>query len=145
VEGEVAPPSVSLQPDHVKLHQEAMPRQMVLLRNDGPQPLLFSVSHDLPAAGLGGELRRRSDDDETAAAAAQQLLEVRPVRGVVPPGQDVQLQVHISGDEWALRGALHNPRLRYRVRLGSELSAGGESNDPCAAELTFSAECLTRL
>lgn len=54
-------------------------------------------------------------------------------------------QVHISGDEWALRGALHNPRLRYRVRLGSELSAGGQSSDPSAAELTFSAECLTRL
>ena len=69
------------------------PRQMVLLRNDGNQPLLFTVAHDLPAAGLGGELRRRSDDDESAAAAAQQLLEVRPVRGVVPPGQDVQLQV----------------------------------------------------
>lgn len=69
------------------------PRQMVLLRNDGNQPLLFSVAHDLSAVGLGGELRRRSDDDESAAAAAQQLLEVRPVRGVVPPGQDVQLQV----------------------------------------------------
>ena len=54
-------------------------------------------------------------------------------------------QVHISGDEWALRGALHNPRLRYRVHLGSELSSGGESTDPCTAELTFSAECLTRL
>ena len=53
--------------------------------------------------------------------------------------------MHISGDEWALRGALHNPRLRYRVHLGSELSCGGESTDPCAAELTFSAECLTRL
>lgn len=174
------------------------PRQMVLLRNDGPQPLLFSVAHDLPAAGLGGELRRRSEDDASAAAAAQQLLEVRPVRGVVLPGQDVQLQVrgggcagglaagrlaagggqagsaqrrqhaepglctcarplpsthtpppprqvHISGDEWALRGALHNPRLRYRVRLGSVLSAGGESTDPCAAELAFSAECLAHL
>ncbi len=72
---------------------------MVLLRNDGPQPLLFSVTHDLPAAGLGGELRRRSDDDETAAAAAQQLLEVRPVRGVVPPCQDVQLQVRRGSGE----------------------------------------------
>ena len=112
---------------------------MVLLRNDGPQPLLFCITPEPPPPGGA------SAADAAAAAAAAELLEVRPVRGVVEPGQDVQLQVHIGGDEWALRGAQRNPRLAFRVRLCGEYGGGGEAGGPGAAQLTFTAECLAHL
>lgn len=112
---------------------------MVLLRNDGQQPLLFCVTPEPPPPGGA------SPADAAAAATAAQLLEVRPARGVVAPGQDVQLQVHISGDEWALRGAQHNPRLTFRVRLCGEYGGGGEADGPGAAQLAFTAECLAHI
>lgn len=118
---------------------------MVLLRNDGPQPLLFSVRPEVAGSAAAAAAGRLLDADAAAAATALQLLEVRPVRGVVGPGEDVQLQVHIAGDEWALRGAMHNPRLSFRVRVGNELSAGGEATAPGTYELTFSAECLAQV
>lgn len=88
-------PRCCLLPDHVKLHPTTIPSQMVLLRNEGQRPLLFSVACAPEECGSGGAtmLGRAIDDDWAAAAAAHQLLEVRPVRGVVPPGQDVQLRV----------------------------------------------------
>lgn len=114
---------------------------MVLLRNDGPTPLLFSIAPEAPSRSVRGS---PLDDDASATEAAAQLLEVRPVRGVVPPGQDVQLQVAISGDEWALRGAQRNPELSFRVRVGREFSGGGDAMGQTTT-LTFTAECLTHL
>lgn len=141
--------AASLAPDHVKLHPSAMPRQMLLLRNDGSQPLLFAVSHgsgDTAAAAVAAAVARHGSEEEAAAvAAAHQLLEVRPVRGVVQPGKDQAIQVHLAGDEWALQGAEQAPEMSYRVCVGSEYSAGGEGNAPGSATLTFTATCLTHL
>lgn len=91
-------PACCLLPDLVKLHPTTIPNQMVLLRNEGPRPLLFSVACAPGECGSGGAtLLGRSIEDDQAAAAAHQLLAVRPVRGVVPPGQDAQLQVGMAG------------------------------------------------
>lgn len=137
----------SLAPDHLKLHPSAMPRQMVLLRNEGQQPLLFSVGHepDGSAAAAFAVRQLGGEDESAAAAAAHQLLEVRPVRGVIPPGREQQLWVHLSGDEWALQGAQQPPQMSYVVRLGSQFSVGGESTAPDTAQLSFTATCLTHL
>jgi len=144
-EEEEGPPAASLAPDHVRLHPTAMPRQMVLLSNSGPRPLLFCVCCEDSASGGMGMGGGPLSDDVAASLLAHKLLEVRPVRGVVPPGQDVQLHVHLAGDEWSLRSADHEPEVTYRVRVGSEYSGGGESTAPGTAELAFTATCLTHL
>lgn len=143
----------SLRPGHIKLHPD-IPNQMVLLQNEGPRPLLFSVVCDgatsQPAGGAGASSAFRpffggsslDEEREVAPAAAQRLLQVRPVRGVVRPGQDASLQVHLaSGSRWSLQGAAQPPQLSYRVHVGGEYSAGGE--DPGATQLGFTATCLT--
>jgi hypothetical protein len=135
----------SLAPDLVKLHPSAMPRQMVLLRNEGPQPLLFAVSHEGSAAAATLGDRHGTDSESIAAASAQRLLEVRPVRGVLQPGQDQALQVHLAEDEWALRGAALPPEMSCRVSVGNQYSAGGESLAPGSTQLSFTAACLTKL
>lgn len=108
-------PPCCLLPNHVKLHPTTIPSQMVLLRNEGHRPLLFSVACAPEECGSGGAtvLGRAIRDGHAAAAAAHQLLEVRPVRGVVPPGQDVQLQVRQAegGGPLSVRGSGGGPTL----------------------------------
>jgi hypothetical protein len=120
------------------------PRQVVLLRNEGPLPLLYAVCRqaDPSLAAVG---RHGSDEEAAAVAAAHQLVEVRPVRGVVGPGSDQQLWIHLAGDEGALQAAEMPPEVRYRVVVGSEFSCGGESTAPGSARLSFTATCLTHL
>ncbi|KAL4853623.1 Type II inositol polyphosphate 5-phosphatase 15 [Chlorella vulgaris] len=142
--GATARPACTLAPEYVKLHPTAMPRQVVLLRNEGPLPLLYAVCRqaDPSLAAVG---RHGSDEEAAAVAAAHQLVEVRPVRGVVAPGSDQQLWIHLAGDEGALQAAEMPPEVRYRVVVGSEFSCGGESTAPGSSRLSFTATCLTHL
>ena len=105
-----------------------MPTQPLVLSNRGSQPVRFFVC---PAWQGRGE----------PAAAVRQLVDVRPVRGTLAPGQEQQLLVHLDQDAAAY--ASKPAEARYRVVVGGEYTRGGDTEAAPPCELPFTALCLT--
>ena len=135
----------SLAPQRVQLSSSALPRQMVLLSNaDAHAAVLFAVR---PVQGLHGGAG-------SAAGAVQQRIEVRPVKGLVPPGGEQQVQLHFAAaaaaaddDEWSVPrgggGAAGPTEVTFEVSVGSEYCVGGEATAPGSATHSLTATCLS--
>lgn len=124
--GADSPPEASLSPTSVKLHPIHTPHQLVLLTNSGAAPLAFAVA--LPVAPDG--------------SCDGSFLEVRPMRGVVEAGDEVQLWVRASpGGAGAYSST---PReVRVTVDLSHEYGVGGPvEQGKGRGELEFTAVVL---
>ena len=110
-----------------------MPAQPVVLSNLSSKPARFLVTADPrdAASAVAG----------SSAAAVRRLLEVRPVRGLLAPGQEQQLQVHLEQDS-----TVYSSRpvdARYKVVVSGQYAGGGELAGDSTLELPFTAQCLT--
>jgi hypothetical protein len=122
-----APADLSLAPDAVRLHPERAPEQTIVLANEGAAPARFHIVPDCVSA-------------EAAAA-----VEVRPVSGLIAPGEEASIRVRAAPDAGGDAVVAHaaGPRyLRLRVLAGPEFGDGGDAGDPRRRELEFHAVVL---